>query len=110
MQSHGVRKIPRNKERGVVLYMMEMGLCRVVEGDQTIGYEKMILLSSGVIGGVIKEEVAVPVGHCVLKVVKCGGDGEETVLPKVMLKYLNAILARGEGLVGIDSGDVFLDK
>ncbi len=90
---------------------METDLCRVVEEGQTIGHEKMILLSSGVSGVMaVKEEVMVRVSNCVLKVVKGGGDGREVVLSKVMLKYLDAILARGEGFMGIDSRGVFLDE
>jgi hypothetical protein len=90
---------------------MLTGLCRIVEGGQTIGREEMILLSSGV-GGLkaVKEEVVVPVGNRILKVVECGGDGGEVVLPKIMLEYLDAIPAGGEGVAGIDSGGVFLVK
>ncbi len=70
----------------------------------------MILLSSGV-GGVkaIKEAVGVPVGYRNLKVVNCGGDGGEAVLPNVLLNHLDAVLAGREEVVGIDSRGVFLD-
>jgi hypothetical protein len=71
----------------------------------------LILLSSGV-GRLkaVKEEVMVPVGGCVLKALECGGDWGEALLPKVMLEYLDAIPVGGEGVAGIDSRGVFLDK
>ncbi len=52
----------------------------------------------------------VPVGGCVLKALECGGDWGEALLPKVMLEYLDAIPVGGEGVAGIDSRGVFLDK
>jgi hypothetical protein len=54
----------------------------------------MIFLSSGV-GGVdaFEEEVTVPMDDRVLKVEERGRYGGETVLPKVMWKFLDVILA-----------------
>jgi hypothetical protein len=48
----------------------------------------VIFLPSG-IGGVdaIEEEVTVPVGNHVLKIVECGRYGGEAMLPKVVLKF-----------------------
>ena len=59
----------------------------------------MIFLSSRV-GGVdafFKDEVTVPMDNCVLKAVERGRFGGEAVLPKVMLEFLNAILAQRKG-------------
>jgi len=46
----------------------------------------------------------------VLKVVERGRYGGEAVLPKVMLKILDAILARRKGVADIDGRGVVLDK
>ena len=54
----------------------------------------MIFLSSRVSGVCAFEEVTVPMDDCVLKAVERGRYGGETVLPKVMLEFLNAILAQ----------------
>ena len=48
--------------------------------------------------------------YCVLKAVERGRYGGEAVLPKVMLEFLNAILARRKGFVYIDGGGVVLDE
>ena len=71
----------------------------------------MIFSPSGV-GGVtaVKEEVAVPMDDHVLKVVKCGRNGGEAVLPKVVLQYLNAILARREGFADRNGRGIFFGK
>ena len=60
--------------------------------------------------GAFKEEVTVPMGDCVLKAVERGRYGGEAVLPKVMLEFLNAILAHRKGFMHIDGGGVVLDK
>ena len=54
----------------------------------------MIFLFSGV-GGIdaFKEEVTVPMDNCVLKVVERGRYEGESVLPKVLLKFLDTIIA-----------------
>jgi hypothetical protein len=46
----------------------------------------------------------------VLKAVERGRYGGEVVLPKVMLEFLNVILAQRKGFVYIDSGGVVLDE
>ncbi len=72
----------------------------------------MTFLPSGV-GGVdaIEEEVTVPMGNCVLKIVKFGRHGgEAAMLPKVVLKFVDAILARRKGFADIDGGGVVFDK
>ncbi len=71
----------------------------------------MIFLPSGV-GGVdaIKEEVTVPVGNHVLKIIECGKYGGEAMLPKVVLKFVDVILARRKGLADIDGRDVVFEK
>jgi hypothetical protein len=54
----------------------------------------MVLLSSRAGGvGAFEEEVTVPMEDHFLKVVERGRYGGEAVLPKVMLKFLNATLA-----------------
>ena len=73
----------------------------------------MISLSSGVSGvDAFEEEVMVPMDNHVLKVAERGryGYGGEVVLPKVMLKFLDAILARRKGVADIDGRGVVLDK
>ena len=72
----------------------------------------MIFLSGRVVGvdAFFKEEVTVPMDDCVLKAVERGRYGGEAVLPKVMLEFLNAILARRKGFVYIDGGGVVLDE
>ena len=77
LQSHGVR-ISGTVDRG--------GLCRVVEGGQTKGREEVVFLPNWV-GGVkaVAEVVTVPMDKHVLKVVECGRDEGEVVLPKVVL-------------------------
>ena len=54
----------------------------------------MIFLSSRV-GEVdaFDEKIRVPMDDCVLIAVECGRNGGEAVLPKVMLEFLNVILA-----------------
>ena len=48
--------------------------------------------------------------YCVLKAVEHGRYGGEAVLPKVMLEFLNAILAQRKGFAYIEGGGVVLDK
>ena len=60
--------------------------------------------------GAFKEEVTVPMDDCVLKAAERGRYGGEAVLPKVMLEFLNAILAQRKGFTHIDGGGVVLDK
>ena len=86
-------------------------LCIVFEGGEAIGHEDMIFLSSRVGGvGAFKEEDTVPMDDCVLKAVERGRYGGEAVVPKVMLEFLNAILAQRKRFVYIDSGGVVLDE
>ncbi len=69
-----------------------MFLCSDFEGGESIGFKEMIFLSSGVSGvDAFKEEVTVPMNNYELKVVECGRYRREAVLPKVMLKCLDAI-------------------
>jgi hypothetical protein len=77
----------------------------------------MIFLSSRVSGVCAFEEVTVPMDDCVLKAVEHGRYGgetvlpkEETVLPKVMLEFLNAILAQRKGFMYVDGRGVVLDE
>ena len=72
----------------------------------------MIFLSSRVVGvdAFFEEEVTVLMDNCVLKAVERGRYGGEAVSPKVMLEFLNAILARRKGFVYIDGGGVVLDE
>ena len=88
-----------------------MILCIVFEGGEAIGREDMIFLSSRV-GGVdaFEEEVMVPMDNCVLKAVERRRYGGEAVVPKVMLTFLNAILARRKRFAYIYGGGVVLDK
>jgi hypothetical protein len=71
----------------------------------------VVFLSSGV-GGVdaFEEKVIVPMDNCVLEAVKCGRFGGEAVLPEVVLKFLNAILARRKGFMDIDGRGVVFDE
>ena len=48
--------------------------------------------------------------NCVLKAVERGRYGGEAVLPKIMLEFLNEILARRKGFAHLDGGGVVLDK
>ncbi len=89
--------------------------CSVVEGGEAIGRKELIFISSG-IGRVyaFEEEVKVPMpmyDHA-LKVVERGRFGGEAVLPEVMvmLKFLDAILARRKGFADIDGGGVVFDE
>jgi hypothetical protein len=52
----------------------------------------------------------VPIYNRVLKVVERGRFGGEVVLPEVVLKVLNVILARRKGFTDIDGGGVVFDK
>ena len=71
----------------------------------------MIFLSSRVGGvGAFKEEATVPMDDCILKAVELGRYGGEAVVPKVMLEFLNAILARRKRFTYIDGGGVVLDE
>ena len=70
----------------------------------------MIFLSSRVSGVCAFEEVTVPMDDCVLKAVERGRYGGETVLPKVMLEFLNAILAQRKGFMYVDGRGVVLDE
>mgnify|MGYP006866140550 CR=1 FL=1 len=67
---------------------------------------------SGRVGGVdaFDKKITIPMDDCVLKAVERGRYGGEAVLPKVMLEFLNVILARRKGFVYIDSGGVVLDE
>ena len=76
-----------------------------------MGRKEMVLVSSGVGGvDVFEEEVTVPMDNCVLKAVERGRYGGEAVLPKIMLEFLNEILARRKGFAHLDGGGVVLDK
>ena len=72
----------------------------------------MIFLSSRVVrvDAFFEEEVTVLMDNCVLKAVERGRYGGEAVLPKVMLEFLNAILARRKRFAYIDGGGVVLDE
>ncbi len=71
----------------------------------------MIFLPSGVNGvDAIEKEVTVPMGNSVLKIVECGRYGGEAMLPKVVLKFVDAILARRKGFVDINVRGVVFDK
>ena len=86
-------------------------LCSVFEGGEAIGRKEVIFLAGGVGGAdAFMEEVTVPVDNCVLKVVEHGRFGGEAVLPEVVLKFLDAILARRKGFVDIDGRVVVFDK
>jgi hypothetical protein len=86
-------------------------LCSVFEGGEAIGHKEVTSLSSGVSGvDAFEEEVMVPMDNRVLKVAERGRYGREAVLPKVMLKFLDAILARRKGVTDIDGRGVVLDK
>ena len=85
-------------------------LCIVFEGGEAINREDMIFLFIRAGGVDAFEEVTVPMGNCVLKAVERGRYGGETVLPKVMLEFLNAILAQRKGFAYVDGGGVVLDK
>ena len=52
----------------------------------------------------------VPMDNCVLKAVERGRYGGEAVLPKIMLEFLNEILARRKGFAHLDGRGVVLDK
>ena len=85
-------------------------LCIVFEGGEAIGRKDMIFLSSRVGGvGAFEEEVTLPMDDCVLKAVEHGRYGGEAVVPRVMLEFLNAILARRKRFAYIDGGGVVLD-
>ncbi len=92
----GSESTQRQKREAVLDRKGEI-LCSFVEGSETIGRKDVIFLPSGV-GGVnaIKEEVTVPVDNRVLKIVERGRYRGETVLPKVVLKFLDVILASRE--------------
>jgi hypothetical protein len=76
-----------------------------------MGRKEVIFLSSGVGGAdAFKEKVTVPMDNHVLKVVECGRFGGEAVLPEVVLKFLDAILAGRKGFADIDGGGVVFDE
>ncbi len=87
------------------------GLCSVFKGGEAIGRKDVIFLSSRVCGvDAFKEKITIPMEDCVLKAVECGRYQGEAVLPKVMLEFLNVILAGRKGFVYIDGGGVVLDE
>ncbi len=92
----GLESTQRQK-REVILDREGEIFCSVIEGSETIGRKDVIFLPSKV-GGVnaIEEEVMVPVDNCVLKIVERGRYRGETVLPKIVLKFLDVILASRE--------------
>jgi hypothetical protein len=49
-------------------------------------------------------------GNHVLKIVECGRYGGEAMLPKIVLKFVDAILAGRKGFADIDGGGVVFDK
>ena len=67
---------------------------------------------SGRVGGVdaFDKKITIPMDDCVLKAVERGRYEGEVGLPKVMLEFLNAVLARRKGFAYIDGGGVVLDK
>ncbi len=71
----------------------------------------MIFLSGGVSGAdAFEEKVTVPMDNRVLKVVEHGRFGGEAVLPEVVWKFLDAILARRKRFADIDGGGVYFDE
>ena len=86
-------------------------LCSVFEGGEAIGHKEVIFLAGGVGGAdAFMEEVTVPVDNCVLKVVERGRFEGEAVLPEVVLKFLDAILAGRKGFADIDGRVVVFDE
>ncbi len=86
-------------------------LCSVFEGGEAIGRKEVIFLAGGAGGAdAFEEEVTVPVDNCVLKVVKRGRFGGEAVLPEVVLKFLDTILARRKEFMDIDGRVVVFDE
>ncbi len=76
-----------------------------------MGCKEAIFLSGGVGGAdAFVEEVTVPIDNRVLKVVERRRFGGEAVLPEVVLKFLDAILAGRMGFADIDGGGVVFDE